>query len=288
MSRNKTSGRTQQWRDTTIPRRPLLWLAAALVFTLPPMVGNLASWVSFVFLLALALKFWMEPRGYRLRSNILILVLAAVAAIAVFASYGSFKGIESGISLLALLVALKILEAHTAREFQVMVMMAWVLCLCGFLLSQDLAIAFCLFIAFALLIAALVQFHRGPSPGAFWFPLTTTLKLLAQAMPVVVLLFLVFPRVNTGFQFRIGEFNAAKTGFSDRLSPGGIAALANSAEIAFRAEFPDHRMGPSGPMYWRGLVMWHCEGMEWRAPRTPARVSDSSLPLPATDKAIRQ
>src|SRR5207249_1725001 len=160
MSNSRNSRRTQQWRDTTIPRRPLLWLAAALLFTLPALLGALASWVPFLFL-------------------------------------------------------------------------------CGFLLSQDLAIAFCLFVAFALLIAALVQFHRGSSPGAFWLPLATTLKLVAQAAPVVVLLFLLFPRINTGFQFRIGDPHAARTGFSDRLSPGGIETLANSSDIAFRAEFPD-------------------------------------------------
>jgi len=266
----------------------LLWLAAALLFTLPPMFGNLTSWVPFVFLFALVLKFWMEPRGHRLRSIILKLILAAVTVGAIFLSYDTLKGIEAGVSLLAVLVSLKILEAHTAREFQVMVMMAWVLCLCGFLLSQDLAIAFCLFVAFALLIAALVQFHRGSSPGAFWLPLATTFKLLAQAAPVVVLLFLMFPRINTGFQFRIGDLRSARTGFSDRLSPGGIAALGNSTDIAFRAEFPDRRTGPTGPMYWRGLVMWHCEGLEWRAPYGPAPISDLSRRSPASDKAIRQ
>jgi len=257
----------------------------------PALLGALASWVPFLFLFALLLKFWMEPRGYRLRSTSLKLILAALTLGAIFLSYDTLKGIEPAVSLLAVLVSLKILEAHTAREFQVMVMMAWVLCLCGFLLSQDLAIAFCLFVAFALLIAALVQFHRpatAGSPGAFWLPLATTLKLLAQAAPVVVLLFLLFPRINTGFQFRIGDLHAAMTGFSDRLSPGGIETLANSSDIAFRAEFPDRRTGPGGPLYWRGLVMWHCEGLEWRAPYAPASISDSFQQYPASDKTIRQ
>ena len=288
MSTSKSSRRTQPWRDTAIPRRPLLWLAAALLFTLPPMFGNLASWVPFLFLLALVLKFWMEPRGYRLRSTILKLILAAVTVGAIFLSYQTLTGIEPSVSLLAVLVSLKILEAHTAREFQVMVMMAWVLCLCGFLLSQDLAIGLCLFVAFALLIAVLVQFHRGSSPGAFWLSLATTFKLLAQAAPLVVLLFLLFPRINTGFRLRIGDLRSAMTGFSDRLSPGGIAALANSTNIAFRAEFPGRRTGPVGPMYWRGLVMWHCEGMEWRGPYAPTSISDSSRRYPASDKTIRQ
>src|SRR6267143_1179746 len=208
--------------DRSIPRRPLLWLAAALLFTLPPMFGSLVKWVPYVFLLALVMKFWMEPRGYRLRFATLKLMLAAMGLFAVFASYGSLKGVEPGISLLVVLVSLKVLEAHTAREFQVMVLMGWVLCLCGFFLSQDFVIALSLLTAFALLLVALIQFYRGSSPGSFWSPLSATCKLLAQAAPLVVLLFLLFPRINTGFRFEILDARSATSGFPGRLSPGSI------------------------------------------------------------------
>jgi transglutaminase-like putative cysteine protease len=272
----------------------LLWLAAALLFTLPPMFGTLATWVPSFFLLTLAMKFWMEPKGYRLRSPIWKLVLAAVTLAAIFFSYGSLKGIEPGVSVLVVLMSLKILEAHTTREFQVMVMIAWVLCLCGFFLSQDLAVALCLLAAFALLIVALVQFHSGPSPGKLRLPLGATCKLLAQAAPLVVLMFLLVPRINTGFRFEIRDPHSAASGFSDRLSPGSIASLANSSDIAFRAEFPDRKARPPGPMYWRGVVMWHCEGMEWRAPYIPGSSEPGApggrtLPVQARGgRAIRQ
>jgi protein-glutamine gamma-glutamyltransferase len=262
--------------DTSIPRRPLLWMAAALVFTLPPFFDSLAIWVPWLFLLSLALKFWMEPRGYRLRSIVLKLLLVATALTTVFTSYGSAKGVEAGISLLVVLMSLKILEAHTAREFRVMVLIGWMLCLCGFFLSQDFTTALCLLIAFALLVVALIQFHRGASPGAVWPPVGTTCKLLLQASPLVVLFFFLFPRINTGLWFELRPYRAANTGFSDRLSPGRIAALANSSEIAFRAEFPGSNTRPSGPMYWRGIVMWHCDGMEWRAPYAPRSKSPST------------
>ncbi len=261
--------------DTSIPRRPLLWMAAALLFTLPPFFDSLAIWVPWLFLLSLALKFWMEPRGYRLRSVVLKLLLVATALTTAFTSYGSVRGVEAGISLLVVLMSLKILEAHTAREFRVMVLMGWVLCLCGFFLSQDFATALCLLIAFALLVVALIQFHRGASPGAVWPPVGTMCKLLLQALPLVVLFFLLFPRVNAGFRFELRPFRSANTGFSDRLSPGSIAALVNSSEIAFRAEFPGGSNRPSGPMYWRGVVMWRCNGMEWRAPYAPRPKSSS-------------
>lgn len=262
--------------DTSIPRRPLLWMAAALVFTLPPFFDSLAIWVPWLFLLSLALKFWMEPRGYRLRSIVLKLLLVATALPTVFISYGSVRGVEAGISVLVVLMSLKILEAHTAREFRVMVLIGWMLCLCGFFLSQDFTTALCLLIAFALLVVALIQFHRGASPGAVWPPVGTTCKLLLQASPLVVLFFLLFPRINAGLRFELRPVRAANTGFSDRLAPGSVAALANSSEVAFRAEFPGSSARPSGPMYWRGIVMWRCYGMEWRAPYTPRPKSPST------------
>jgi transglutaminase-like putative cysteine protease len=270
---SKSMSMIEGTRDRSIPRRPLLWLAAALLFTLPPMFGSLVSWVPCVFLLALAMKFWMEPRGYRLRFTTLKLMVAAMALFAIFASYSSWKGVEPSISLLVVLVALKVLEAHTAREFQVMVLMGWTLCLCGFFLSQEFVFALSILTAFALSLVALIQFYRGSSPGAFWPPLATTCKILVQAVPLVVLLFVLFPRVNTGLRFDFRSVGSLGTGFSDRLSPGSVAALATSSEIAFRAEFPGSTATPPGSMYWRGAVMWHCDGFEWRAPYMPVSIS---------------
>src|SRR5437762_9891931 len=284
MSRNNTGSSIRT--DTSIPRRPLLWMAAALLFTLPPFFDSLAIWVPSLFLLALALKFWMEPRGYRLRFVILKLLLVATALTTVFISHGAVRGVEAGISVLVVLMSLKILEAHTAREFRVMVLIGWMLCLCGFFLSQDFTTALCLLIAFALLVVALIQFHRGAAPGAVWPPVGTTCKLLLQALPLMVLFFLLFPRINAALRFELRPFRAANTGFSDRLSPGSIAALANSWEIAFRAEFPGSSTRPSGPMYWRGVVMWRCNGMEWRAPYTPRPKAPSSTPDVADSGAL--
>jgi protein-glutamine gamma-glutamyltransferase len=270
-------------RDTRIPRRPLLWLTGALLFTLPPMFGSLTPWVPSLFLITLAAKFWMEPKGYRLRSATGKLVLAAVILTAVFSSYGSVTGIEPGVSLIVVLMSLKILEAHTATDFQVMVMAAWVLCLFGFVLSQDLAMAFCLLLAFALLPVALIQFHGGLSSG-FWPPVGTASKLLVQAVPLIALLFLLFPRVTAGFRFQIAPLRSSVAGFSDQLSPGSVTFLASSSDVAFRVEFPDGRIPPPGAMYWRGLVMEQCNGLEWRVPRAPTSIPPTS----ARGDAVRQ
>jgi transglutaminase-like putative cysteine protease len=265
-------------RDTRIPRRPLLWLAAALLFVLPPMFDGLAAWVPTLLLLAIAAKFWMEPRGYRLRFLPLKLALVAAAVVAIFISYGAIKGIEPGVSLIIVLMSLKIFEAHTAREFHFMVMLGWVLCLCGFFLAQDLAIAVCIMIGFTLLTTALVQFYRGLVAGRIWPPLRGALTLLAQAVPLIVLLFLLFPRVTTGFRLLLTPNATSASGFSDRLSPGSVESLASSTAVAFRAEFPDGDLPPRTALYWRGLVMTQGDGMEWRSRDTSA-VSNSSQEL---------
>src|SRR5437764_11243496 len=133
--------KTLRKQDTRIPRRPILWLVAALLFTLPPMFGALPSWVLLLFLIALAAKFWMEPKGYRLRSLIWKLVFVALILSLLFFSYGSLRGMEPGVSLIVLLTSVKILAAHTAGEFHVMHMAARTLAVWGFVPTLTSAVA---------------------------------------------------------------------------------------------------------------------------------------------------
>ena len=267
--------------DTRIPRKPFLWLTAALVFTVPPMLGTLATWVPVLFLAVLAAKFWMEPRDYRLRSPIWKMVLGAIVLAAVFVSYGSLEGIEPGVSVVIILMSLKILEAHTAREFQVMVNVGWILCLCGFFLSQDLAIALCALVAFVLLLVSSIEFHSGSAPSGVWRPLRTGLEMLLRATPLIVILFFLFPRINIGLRMQLPGSNAAPSGFSGELSPGSVSSLANSSAIAFRAEFPDGHVPPPDKLYWRGMVLDSGNGLEWRRSRSaPAALPRTSRRMP--------
>lgn len=266
--------------DTRIPRKPFLWLTAALVFTVPPMFGTLAPWVPALFLGVLFAKFWMEPRDYRLRSPVWKLLLGVVVLAAVFVSYGSIRGIEPGVSIVVILMSLKILEAHSARELQVMVNVGWILCLCGFFLAQDLAIAMCVLIAAVLLVVALIEFHQAPSTSSIWPPLRMAGKMALQAVPLLVLLFVLFPRINFGLRLQFTGTQSAGSGFSGELSPGSVSSLANSSAIAFRAELPDGQIPRPDALYWRGAALAFGDGMRWRAPAAPASLPRSDRPTP--------
>jgi transglutaminase-like putative cysteine protease len=249
---------------TRIPRRSLLWLTAALLCLVPTFIGNIAGWAPLVFLCSLLAKFWMERTDRRLRSLPLKIVLALAVFGAVFLSYGSPREVEFGVTLLVGLASLKILESHTAKDFHVLIMVGWVLCLCAFVISQAFAVALCILGAFGLLVAALVQFHRRSAPGGpVWPPLVTTCKLFAQAVPIVVLLFFLFPRGSGVMRLRFLGTPSDSVGFSGQLTPGSVAAVATSDELAFRAEFPDGNMPPRQDLYWRGAVLWQGDGLNW-------------------------
>src|SRR5437764_13867748 len=111
--------KTLRKKDTRVPRRPLLWLAAALLFTLPPMFGTLPSWVPLLFLIALAAKFWMELKGYRLRSLIWKLVFVVLILFLIFFSYGSLTVMVLVFFLIVLLTSVNILIPYTASEFHI-------------------------------------------------------------------------------------------------------------------------------------------------------------------------
>jgi transglutaminase-like putative cysteine protease len=251
---------------SVIPRRPLLWLSAALLFLVPTLLGTIVIWAPLLFLCSLLAKFWMEKRDRRLRSVTLKIALAALAFGAVYLSYGSPRGLEPGVTLLVVLGSLKILESHTARDFHVMVMVGWVLCLSAFLLSQDFGIALCLLASFVLLIGALVEFHRrGVAGRSIWPPLRTTFKLLAQALPIVVLLFFFFPRGTGAMRLRMPGSPIGTTGFSGDMAPGTVASIATSTDVAFRAEFPDGNRPARADLYWRGAVLEKGDGLNWQA-----------------------
>ena len=156
-----------------------------------------------------------------------------------------------------------------------MVMLGWVLSLCGFPRAGSRHCGLhhdCLYPADHGARSILSRIGGG----RIWPPLRGALTLLAQAVPLIVVLFLLFPRVTTGFRLLLTPNLTSASGFSDRLSPGSVESLAASRAVAFRAEFPDDDFPPARALYWRGLVLTQGDGMEWRSRETSPSTSHSS------------
>jgi len=251
-------------KKQAIPRRPLLWFAAALVFSVPPMFGNLVWWVPVSFLLVLITKFRMEQRGLRLRSTPWKLAAAAMAIGGVKLQYHSLIGLEPGLSISILLISIKILEAHTARDFHILALLGWFLGLSGLFVSQGIGAGLYAMATFWLILTAVSQYHTGgASSRGIIRPLLSSAGLILFAIPLLVVMFLVFPRGSGPFRFDLKRSLMNRTGMSDHLSPGSVSSLAESTEVAFRVEFPDGNVPKSQDLYWRGTVLMRDDGLEW-------------------------
>ena len=107
-----------------------------------------------------------------------------------------------------------------------------------------------------------LQHHAGPPrPAAV---LGRAASLIAQGIPIMLALFLLFPRVQ-GPLWGLPQINySAKSGLSDIMSPGDVSALSLSDDVAFRVLFETPPEKPA-QFYWRGPVLWEFDGRAWRA-----------------------
>jgi len=79
----------------------------------------------------------------------------------------------------------------------------------------------------------------------------------------MLVLYLLFPRVAGPLWGLPQDAHSGRSGLSDQMTPGNIASLALSSEIAFRVRFA----GPvpqRDKLYWRGPVLENYDGLTWR------------------------
>lgn len=105
--------------------------------------------------------------------------------------------------------------------------------------------------------------------------LQTLLVLLLPSLPLLVLLFLFFPRISPLWSLSLPN-KQATTGISDSMSPGDFAKLSKSAQLAFRVQFSGD-VPSQDKLYWRGLVFSEFDGKTWRPAPTIKQLGDSNF-----------
>ena len=234
-----------------------LAMAAAPLFVrvAPLAIGTLAA--------ASAFRIFTSRSFRRLPSTEIKVLLFGMGIGAIALTYGSVLGIEPGLSILLLLVSLKLLETNNVRDFQVTTLLGYFLALCDLFFSQDLLLWLYVAVAFVVLTTALIRFHSGPRGIGYGRATRLAGAMFLQALPLVVILFLFFPRTSGGFRFQFSQSLLNSTGMSNSLSPGSISGAALSEAVAFRAEFPDGQTPSMAAMYWRAMVLWKGDDMNW-------------------------
>jgi transglutaminase-like putative cysteine protease len=257
-----------------------LLLIAACAAVLAPHLVHLPIWAALVCATLMLWRTWITFQGNRMPPRWILLPIAVVAMAGVFWTHRTFFGREAGVTMLVLLLVFKLLEMRAKRDLFVVVFLGFFLILANFFHSQSIGTAVMMIAAVILMLTAQLSFqYTGTSP-----PLKRRLALgtmiVTLAIPLTLILFLLFPRIQGPLWGLPGDAYAARSGLSDTMTPGNISDLALSEEIAFRAKFPDSPP-PKSSLYWRGPVFGHYDGRTW-APLQP-RVT-FSLPANVTPR----
>jgi transglutaminase-like putative cysteine protease len=238
-------------------------LLLVLVIVIAPLLLRLPPW-----LIAVSASFgaWcyfitdhrLKPPAPWLRSLLAVLLLAAVHA-----HYGTLLGREAGAALLIAMLSLKLMEVKEVRDIYIVVFLGYFLIIIGFLFTQSPGMAAYMLVAVMLLTAVLNDLNRSQftTPAA---NLRLAGALLLRALPLALLLFVLFPRISGPLWGLPKDAYSGMSGLDDEMTPGEISQLSQSDNIAFRASF-DGPIPPPSQRYWRGPVLWETDGKGWRS-----------------------
>lgn len=253
---------------------PLVWTALALVGSVLLHIDRAPLWGSSIALCLVAWRIIASMRSIRLPGKIPRVLLAFVLVGGVFVRFHTLNGLAAGILLLTLMSAVKLLETHAPRDQYIVVGGSLFLLLAACLERQNLSrTPFYLLQAWACCgTLAIIAYSpkknaasapSGATPGGFGHLAALLLagRALLYSLPLALVLFLLFPRVQGAF-WAIPRSEDAETGLSDTMSPGSISQLTSSYEIAFRAKFTG-TPPPARERYWRGPVLHHFDGYTW-------------------------
>jgi protein-glutamine gamma-glutamyltransferase len=260
-------------REHQIRQENLPWLLGAQSLVLLPLLFQLPRWFLGLWLGVIVWRLAIV-RGYLGFPSLIVKVIVGLLAItALFVSFKSLLGIEPMVGFLVSAFLLKVLELRTQKDGILLIFIGFIAVAAQFLFLQSLLMALYAALSAGALITSWHTIYLSRD-----YPLGTKFKagflLLAHSTPLMLVLFLIMPRIGPLWQVPLPQAQA-RTGFSDSLSPGDIGHLAQQGGTAFRVTFTEGGQGLGlSDLYWRGLTLDVFDGRSWSA--SP----DAAKPLP--------
>lgn len=248
-------------RQQVIPRISLTWLLVAQVLVIIPHLVHLPVWI---------IALWLGCAGWRVQifrmraryPNAWAKAgLMLAAAFGVFLSRGSLVGLDAGVVLLIAAFVLKLLEMRSRRDALVLIFLGFFVVVTAYLFDDSMLMALFSLLPVLALLAALIGLQQSSLATRPWPTARLAGGLMLQALPLMLLLFVFFPRMGPLWSLPTPD-SKATTGLSDSMAPADIAELSRSAALAFRASF-DGATPPRNELYWRALTLDQFDGRRW-------------------------
>ncbi len=246
--------------------RNALWQTASLALVAAPHVERLPWWVT---LLAAALIAWraiLARTRLALPARLTLMLIVGGAGAGIYLQYGTVFGRDAGVALLVVMLALKLLEMRTSRDAMLLIFLCYFLVITNFLYSQTIPTALYMLACVWFITAGMIGLHYSQAPKGLAPQLRSAGQLLVQSLPLMLVFFVLFPRVQGPLWGMPADAHRGSTGLSDTMAPGSLSNLTLSDAVAFRAAFKSAIPEPRR-LYWRGPVLWDYDGRTWRAGR---------------------
>ncbi len=262
-------------QDTSQPVRLLHlgWLATGITLAMLPHVTRIPIWVSVMFLVLTGWRLsgpllnWPLPNRRRRSLVLAQYVLAGIGAFSIYSTYGNLSGRDPGVALLVLLAGFKFIESNTERDYYIGLCLGYILVVTNFFYTQTIPTALYMsFVVFVLTCCFIVLNDRNQALGIQSL-VKLSGKLLLLACPIMLVMFVLFPRVPGPLWGLPKDAHSGLTGIDDSMAPGSISELLQSNALAFRVKFNQDPPQKS-KLYWRGPVLTSSNGVRWTRDRS--------------------
>lgn len=242
----------------------LKWLLVSLVVVLGTHIPNLPVWVIIASVGFGIWRYLLDKYQWAMPKIWALLPITLIICVGIIVTFKGFFGRDASLSLLVVMCSLKLLETKTLRDYMLVIVLAYFLVGNLFLFNQTIA-TFGLSIAPLILLTATlinISFKDTGKQRDIQFTLKLAAQLLLQALPVMLILFVLFPRIPGPLWGLPQDANSGMSGLSDSLQFGNISNLTKNSAIAFRVQFKN-AVPERSQLYWRGPVLWHQEDRSW-------------------------
>jgi transglutaminase-like putative cysteine protease len=245
-----------------LPWRHIRWLLVSLLIVAVPHALHMPGWTLALMATLIAWRAYVGYARLALPNRWLLLLIAVAVTIGVFLSYRTIFGRDAGVTLLVLMLGLKLLETRTLRDAMLLSFLSYFLVITNFLYSQTIVTGIYMLACTVFITATMVSLNYAEAEPPFRVQLRTASMLLAQSVPLMLVLFLLFPRVPGPLWGLPRDAFAGVSGLSDTMTPGSLSSLVLSDAVAFRVRF-ESQMPQAKELYWRGPLMWDFDGRTW-------------------------
>lgn len=190
----------------------------------------------------------------------LVLIVFAISGCIAIALTAKHLGVLiSMVHLLTFAYVLKTFEIKTRKDFYQHTLLGLFLLASALIFEQALSFSLLILLLLALNLTLIHKLFAKKT--SLTNAGKTVVLLLLQSSLLAITLFLVFPRLSPFWQVPMAK--SAKTGLSDNVSPGDIANLALSSELAFRVSFDEGVIPAYSTLYWRAMTLENYDGRKW-------------------------